>query len=127
MLLASGGFLLGVLLTGCGSGTRSAGLVEEQAKANQDGTDEPVTPPPPTDGHPAVALLDRLGAPIQQGSTEPYSPRRTCGGCHNIDQAAGGYHFQQGRTDAADNVQVRPNFYGDGRDFVRSDGMYGKW
>ncbi|RMH04949.1 MAG: hypothetical protein D6702_01805 [Planctomycetota bacterium] len=77
--------------------------------------------------HPDVVLRDRLGNPLPAGSTEPYSPRRSCGACHDVDRAANGYHFQQGRTDAAGNIVVGDDFFGDGRAFLRSPGMYGKW
>ena len=77
--------------------------------------------------HADVKLLDKFGRPITAGSRSAFSPRKTCGACHDIDRIAGGYHFQQGRTDAEGEVQVRDDFFGDGRPWVRSDGMYGKW
>jgi hypothetical protein len=77
--------------------------------------------------HPDVVLRDRLGAALPPGSTDPYSPRQTCGACHDVDEAANGYHFQQGRTDAAGDVVTKDNFFNDGRTFLRSAGMYGKW
>ncbi len=77
-------------------------------------------------GHGDIAMMDRLGAPIVVGSTEPYSPRQSCSGCHDVDQIANAYHFQQGRTDPAGNVQVQDDFFGDGRPYMRSPGMYGK-
>jgi hypothetical protein len=77
--------------------------------------------------HENVALLDELGQPLQAGSTEPYSPRETCGACHWIDQIANGYHFSQGRTNAAGGVVTEPDYFDDGRSYIRSAGMYGKW
>lgn len=78
--------------------------------------------------HDNVPLLDRLGEPIPVGSVALYSPRLTCGGgCHDIDHAENGYHFQQGRTDSSGAMHVRDDWFLDGRDYVRSDGMYGKW
>ena len=77
--------------------------------------------------HASVPLLDVQGQPIALGSTEPYSPRQTCGACHDVDEIANGYHFQQGRTDAAGNVIAKDDYFADGRTFVRSPGMYGKW
>ena len=77
--------------------------------------------------HPDIALRDGTGALIMPGSATPYSPRQTCGTCHDVDQIASGYHFQQGRLDDSGAVQTLDDFYGDGRAFVRSDGMYGKW
>lgn len=78
-------------------------------------------------GHANVPLLDRLGNPIAADSTEPYSPRQTCGGCHDVDAIANGYHFSQGRTDLNGAVVVTDDYFADGRDYVRSPGMYGKW
>ena len=80
------------------------------------------------DPHDSIVLKDRLGQPIALGSTEPYSPRQTCGGsCHDIDEIANGYHFQQGRTDADGAIAMADDFYQDGRKWLQSDGMYGKW
>ena len=80
-----------------------------------------------TDVHADVPLLDRLGNPLAVGSTEPYSPRQTCGGCHDIDAVSNGYHFSQGRTDLTGAIVVQDDYFGDGRNYVRSPGMYGKW
>jgi hypothetical protein len=126
---------LGLVLSGCGDGgSREAGQLAELAAADLGGDLPGLTPAPtpepepePEPGHPAVTLRDRLGAALTAGATAPYSPRQTCGGCHDIDTIASGYHFQQGRLDAAGNLQVQPDYFGDGRTFVRSDGMYGKW
>jgi hypothetical protein len=82
---------------------------------------------PPPDSHIDVPLLDRLGRPITAGSSEPYSPRKTCGFCHDIDKMANGYHFQQGRTDKNGAIIVKEDYNNDGRKFLRSAGMYGKW
>lgn len=78
-------------------------------------------------GHENIVLRDRWGSPLTVASTEPYSPRKTCGECHDIDAIANGYHFQQGRTDAHGDIQMADDFNGDGRDWLKSDGMYGKW
>ncbi len=77
--------------------------------------------------HPHVPLKDALGNHLVAGSTEPYSPKQTCGGCHDYDLISNAYHFQQGRTDSNGNVHMKDDFFGDGRDFLKSDGMYGKW
>lgn len=79
------------------------------------------------EGHINIALKDRLGNPIALESAEPYSPRQTCGGCHDIDRVANAYHFQQGRTDLDGDIVTEPDWFGDGRDWVLSPGMYGKW
>jgi hypothetical protein len=68
----------------------------------------------------AVPLRDRLGNLIARGSTAPYSPQRTCGGCHDVDVITQGYHFQQGKDVVADN-------YNPSKPWLLSDGMFGKW
>ena len=80
-----------------------------------------------TAAHADVVLLDRFGVPMQPDSTEPYSPRKTCGFCHAVDMIANGYHFQQGRTVQKGVVVVKDDYFNDGRDFLKSAGMYGKW
>lgn len=84
--------------------------------------------PPPAE-HASVELRDVHGDPIPVGSNEPYSPRQTCGvvGCHDIDEIANGYHFQQGRTDLNGNIITKEDYFNDGRTFLQSPGMYGKW
>ena len=77
--------------------------------------------------HGAIPLLDEAGQPLTADSQVPYSPRATCGGCHDIDKIANAYHFQQGRTDLAGNVVTRNDYFEDGREWLRSAGMYGKW
>lgn len=81
----------------------------------------------PVMDHSNIILKDRLGDSLLADSTEPYSPRQTCGACHDVDSIANGYHFQQGRTDKDGKIQTKDDFFGDGRDWLRSDGMYGKW
>ena len=78
-------------------------------------------------GHSNIVLRDQLGNPLTAASTLPFSPRQTCGECHDVDHIANGYHFQQGRTNATGDIQTADNFNGDGRDWLKSDGMYGKW
>ena len=78
-------------------------------------------------GHLPVPLKDTLANAITITSTAPYSSRQTCGGCHDINAIANAYHFQQGRTDQNGNIVVQDDYYGDGRAFQRSAGMYGKW
>ena len=86
-----------------------------------------IDPPPIARDHTQILLKDRYGLPIRVGTKEPWSPRETCGACHDVDAIANGYHFQQGRTTAAGQVQTKDDFFNDGRAFLKSDGMYGKW
>lgn len=79
--------------------------------------------------HKHVVLKDSLGNPLTAGSTEPYSGRQTCGGvgCHDVDRIANGFIHQQGRTDPDGNIVMQDDALGDGRWWVRSAGMYGRW
>lgn len=113
-LVGSGlALLLGTTLTGCGGGGGGG-------SGTATGTSASAT-------HAAIALKDAQGVALTAASTAPFSSRQTCGGCHDVDKVAGGYHFHQGRTDPAGNVVVRDNYFADGRAWVRSSGMYGKW
>ena len=80
-------------------------------------------------GHLPMPLRDYRGNVITLDSTEPYSGRQTCGanGCHDVDRVTNGFLFQQGRTDLDRNVDMRDEYYGDGRYWIKSSGRYGKW
>jgi hypothetical protein len=56
----------------------------------------------------------------------PYSPRRTCGACHDYEQITKGYHFQQGRTDGSGKIIIRDTF-NPKYPWDLSSGMYGKY
>jgi hypothetical protein len=51
-------------------------------------------------------LIDYDGNEISLDSNIPYSPKNTCGECHDYDAITNAYHFQQGRTDADGNIIV---------------------
>ena len=76
--------------------------------------------------HPEIPLIDYDGNEISLDSNVPYSPKNTCGECHDYDAITNAYHFQQGRTDADGHIIV-----GDDLDsrlpWLVSRGMYGKW
>ena len=55
-----------------------------------------------------------------ENADQPYSPRQTCGACHNYDEITKGYHFQQGWDKIKDNYDPK-------RPWVLSDGMLGKF
>ncbi len=76
--------------------------------------------------HEAVTLKGYDGKDLTIESQEPYSPKQTCGECHEYDQISNGYHFQQGRTNA-DGTIVMSDTYDKKRPWIKSDGMYGKW
>jgi hypothetical protein len=77
-------------------------------------------------GDGVVTLRDRSGNPIARGSTTPYSPERTCGGCHDVDVITQGYHFQQGKGLSNTAITVSDT-YNPARPWLLSDGMFGKW
>jgi hypothetical protein len=58
-----------------------------------------------------------------ENSTIPYSPKATCGTCHDYAAITEGFHFQQGYTQIADDYGTT-----NGKaEFILSPGMYGKW
>jgi len=72
--------------------------------------------------HPDIWLKNEQGARIIPGrnSADPYSPRRSCGGCHGYMTITSGYHFQQGFDRISDRYDPR-------RPWILSPGMYGNW
>lgn len=72
--------------------------------------------------HADVPLKNELGETITpaRNRTEPYSPRRTCGGCHGYATITSGYHFQQGFDEMSDRYSPK-------QPWILSPGMYGKW
>ena len=75
--------------------------------------------------HEKIILKGVDGTPLTPESKTPYSPRKTCGGCHDYDQITNGYHFQQGRTDGVGKIVVRDTF--DPKyHWNLSSGMYGR-
>ena len=76
--------------------------------------------------HPKIDLIDYDGNEISLASNIPYSPKNTCGECHDYDAITNAYHFQQGRTDAKGNIIIRDDM--NSKDpWLISHGMYGKW
>ncbi len=76
--------------------------------------------------HPEIILIDYDGNEISLESNVPYSPKNTCGECHDYEAITNAYHFQMGRTDAEGNIIVRDDM--DSRNpWLISKGMYGKW
>jgi hypothetical protein len=73
-----------------------------------------------------VTLKGYDGATIAAGDNVPYSPKKSCGTCHDYDLITGGYHFQQGRTDASGAIAVSDTF-NPAKPWILSAGMYGKW
>ncbi|MBI5834669.1 MAG: hypothetical protein HZB16_20410 [Armatimonadetes bacterium] len=69
--------------------------------------------------HAPVQLKDADGRAIHPGAADPapYSPRQTCGGCHDYAKITQGYHFQMGADEAKPNVD---------KPWVWSPGQIGK-
>jgi hypothetical protein len=75
--------------------------------------------------HAKIVLKGFDGKPLSADSKVPYSPKRTCGACHDYDRITSGYHFQQGRTDRDGKIVISDTF--DPRlPWNLSSGMYGK-
>lgn len=81
-----------------------------------------------------VPLKGYGGDDLLAGAAEPYSPALTCTdrnpdyatGCHSYSRITNGYHFQQGRTDAAGTIVVSDTF-NTVKPWILSTGMFGKW
>lgn len=73
-----------------------------------------------------VTLKTYDGVDIVAGDNVPYSPKQSCGTCHDYDLITQGYHFQQGRTDAAGAIAVSDTFDAV-KPWILSAGMFGKW
>ena len=76
--------------------------------------------------HQKIVLRGFDGTPLTLESKIPYSPRRTCGACHDYNHITKGYHFQQGRTDGAGKIIVS-DAYDPKYPWNLSSGMYGKY
>lgn len=75
--------------------------------------------------HKKIVLKGFDGSPLTADSKVPYSPKKTCGACHDYNQITNGYHFQQGRTDGTGKIVVSDTF--DSKySWNLSSGMYGK-
>ncbi|RDV80516.1 hypothetical protein [Ammonifex thiophilus] len=73
---------------------------------------------------PPFYLRTETGAIINpvtgENADQPYSPRQTCGACHDYEAITKGYHFQQG-------WDVIKDGYSKEKPWVLSNGMMGKW
>jgi hypothetical protein len=75
--------------------------------------------------HPKIDLKGYDGSSLSIESKLPYSPKKTCGACHDYDRITRGYHFQQGRMDGKGNLSVSDS-YDPKYSWNLSSGMYGK-
>jgi hypothetical protein len=86
----------------------------------------PISTPSQESSHEKIIVKGFDGNPLTIESKTPYSPKKTCGGCHNYDQITNGYHFQQGRTDGMGKIVISDTF--DPKyPWSLSSGMYGKY
>jgi len=76
--------------------------------------------------HKKIILKGFDGSSLTLESKIPYSPKKTCGGCHDYDQITSGYHFQQGRTDGTGKIVISDTFDPQ-YPWTLSSGMYGKY
>lgn len=75
--------------------------------------------------HEKIVLKGLDGSDLTLDSRIPYSPKKTCGACHEYDRITNGYHFQQGRTDGTGKIVISDTF--DPKyPWNLSSGMYGK-
>ena len=58
-----------------------------------------------------------------ENATVPYSPKQTCGTCHDYAEVTKGFHFQQGYDEMSDDYGVTHGK----APFISSPGMVGKW
>ena len=60
---------------------------------------------------PPFYLLDEDGNIINtktgENTNKPYSPKKTCGKCHNYEKITEGYHFTQGKGEEPTPTQIR--------------------
>jgi hypothetical protein len=75
--------------------------------------------------HEKIVLKGFDGEVLTINSKRPYSPKKTCGECHDYAQITNGYHFQQGRTNGDRRIVISDTF--DPKyPWNLSSGMYGK-
>ncbi len=77
------------------------------------------------EAHEPIPLRGYDGRELSIDSKEPYSPKHTCGECHEYVEITNGYHFQQGRTDGLGRIVISDNF-NPKRPWHKSAGMFGK-
>ena len=75
--------------------------------------------------HGTIVLRGFDGNPLTLESKSPYSPKKTCGACHDYDLITKGYHFQQGRISKTGELMVSDT-YDEKHSWNLSPGLYGK-
>ncbi|MCL6520619.1 MAG: hypothetical protein K6T99_12400 [Armatimonadetes bacterium] len=76
-----------------------------------------------TYSHVPIELLDENGAKIDPNAAnaKPYSPRRTCGACHDYEAISKAYHFQLGADRISDDYGKKV-----GKPWISSQGQFGR-
>lgn len=74
-----------------------------------------------------IELLGPNGELLKPDSKEPYSPRNTCGLCHDYRAILGGYHFQAGRKGQTGGRHGEPWFVADAMARVQMPISYRPW
>ncbi len=74
-----------------------------------------------------IELLGLKGEMIKPDSKSPYSPRHTCGLCHDYRAILGGYHFQAGRKGQTGGRHGEPWFLADEMARVQLPVSYRPW
>ncbi|SHI76965.1 hypothetical protein SAMN02745165_00813 [Malonomonas rubra DSM 5091] len=86
--------------------------------------------------HPPVTLKDVGNQPIAVGSDAAYSPKQTCGGCHDYDSIEQhSYHALLGSNELKGWMAYNPNspdkykagVAAKGKSWVQTPGHVGKW
>ncbi len=117
--------LLALLLASTGAGVACGPAATSKPASPEHTATGALTTHHTTEADGAIVLRDGAGNAIAPGSTVPYSPEKTCGGCHDVSVITRGYHFQQGRTDATNQLVVSDTF-NPAKPWLLSTGMYGK-
>ncbi|MGB9625082.1 MAG: hypothetical protein ACPMAQ_09490, partial [Phycisphaerae bacterium] len=74
-----------------------------------------------------IELLGPNGEVLKPDSKEPYSPRYTCGLCHDYRAILSGYHFQAGRPGQTGGRRGEPWFLADEMARVQMPTSYRPW
>lgn len=94
---------LGTIVVAIVAGVAMWLAADEKTGAAAD-SGQPTSLSPPSGVCPPFHLRDEDGQIIDpvkgENASRPYSPKMTCGGCHNYDKITQGYHFTQGMGEA---------------------------
>lgn len=107
-----------------GPALKSGKMIRIPDKPKGGGLTGDPTPIPMSNGHVDIFLRNYQGKALDIfRDTDPYSPRQTCGYCHDYDTVNHGYHFQQGAEFLDDDYGINHGTF----PWVLSPGMTGKW